>query len=54
VINYNLGKDLVKDYVEREPSADGQAGAQAVQSLHWRRFEKMLSSPMLPSDLVDK
>ena len=54
VINYNLGKDLVKDYVEREPSADGQASEQAVQSLRWQRFERMLSSPMLPSDLVDE
>ena len=42
VINYNHGKALVKDYVERD-SADANE--------RWTRFEKMLSSPMLPADL---
>lgn len=42
VINYNLGQDLVRQYVER--------GA-ATQAERWQRFEHMLSTPMLPSDL---
>jgi hypothetical protein len=42
VINYNLGKDMVRDYVERD-AADKDA--------RWKRFEHMLSSPMLPRDL---
>lgn len=42
VINYNHGKAMVADYVER-----GDADADE----RWQRFEKMLSSPMLPADL---
>jgi len=42
VINYNHGKAMVADYVER-----GDANADD----RWARFEAMLSSPMLPSDL---
>jgi hypothetical protein len=42
VINYNHGKAMVADYVER-----GNADADE----RWARFEAMLSSPMLPSDL---
>ena len=44
VINYNLGKDLVKDYVERESGGDAER--------RWRIFEDLLSSPRLPSDLA--
>ena len=43
VINYNHGKALVADYIERD-------GADADE--RWARFEKMLSSPMLPADLL--
>jgi len=42
VINYNHGKAMVTDYVER-----GNADADE----RWARFEAMLSSPMLPKDL---
>ncbi len=42
VINYNLGKDMVRAYVER-----GTDDAEE----HWRRFESMLSTSMLPADL---
>ncbi len=42
VINYNHGKALVADYVERgNPDVDER----------WARFEKLLSSPLLPRDL---
>ena len=42
VINYNHGKVMVADYVERD-------GADIDE--RWARFEAMLSAPMLPSDL---
>jgi hypothetical protein len=44
VINYNLGKDLVRAYVERDTATPDQ---------RWRRFGRMLSTPMLPSDLLE-
>jgi hypothetical protein len=43
VINYNLGKDLVKRYVEDE-SRGGPAG-------RWAAFTSLLTSPRLPKNL---
>jgi hypothetical protein len=45
VINYNLGKDLVRAYIERRSRADNNA------SRRWREFAALLSSPRLPSGL---
>ena len=45
VINYNLGKDLVKDYVERR---DGIVSQPAKR---WEVFADLLRSPRLPSGL---
>ena len=45
VINYNLGKDLVRHYVERH--ADGDA------TRRWKVFSELLSSPRLPSGLKE-
>jgi hypothetical protein len=45
VINYNLGKDLVRKYVESRPGIAGDA------ERRWQEFEKLLSSPRLPSTL---
>jgi hypothetical protein len=42
VINYNLGRDMVRAYVERDTED---------QAARWRKFEHMLSSPMSPADL---
>jgi len=42
VINYNLGQDLVREYVERDTSDIAE---------RWVRFEKLLSSPMTAADL---
>lgn len=42
VINYNLGKDLVADYIERDNANTDE---------RWKRFENLLSSPMTASDL---
>jgi hypothetical protein len=45
VINYNLGKDLVRAYVER------LGGVETAPDLRWRVFGDLLSSPRLPSGL---
>lgn len=45
VINYNLGKDMVKRYVE------SQGGTASNAAKRWQVFEQLLSSPRLPSGL---
>jgi hypothetical protein len=45
VINYNLGEDLVRQYIER------QVGAEGDRRRTWEEFGRLLSSPSLPSDL---
>ena len=44
VINYNLGKDLVRQYVESRANGDAEK--------RWDVFAELLSSPRLPSHLV--
>jgi hypothetical protein len=44
VINYNLGKDLVRNYVESRAGGDAEK--------RWDVFAELLSSPRLPSGLV--
>ncbi len=43
VINYGWGKDLVRGYIERGNPDEKE---------RWRRMEKILSEPTLPSDLL--
>jgi hypothetical protein len=43
VINYNLGRDLVAAWVEREGDDSTVA--------RWRAFGALLASPRLPRDL---
>ncbi len=43
VINYNLGKDMVRDYVERDTED---------HAARWQKFEQLLSSSMSPADLL--
>jgi hypothetical protein len=45
VINYNLGKDLVRVYVE------SRGGTPDRPDVRWREFAALLSSPRLPSGL---
>ncbi|MGH9162420.1 MAG: hypothetical protein ACRD2X_20840 [Vicinamibacteraceae bacterium] len=45
VINYNLGKDLVRDYIAAQ---DGTADR---PDRRWKLFEQLLASPRLPSSL---
>ena len=45
VINYNLGKDLVRAYVERKMGRD------KTPIRRWREFVALISSPRLPSGL---
>jgi hypothetical protein len=49
VINYNLGKDLVKDYVEFNSRSTGTVTN--TTNTRWHVFEQLLSSPRLPSNL---
>jgi hypothetical protein len=45
VINYNLGKDLVRAYVEK------RVGREKTPLRRWREFLGLISSPRLPSGL---
>ena len=45
VINYNLGQDLVRKYIEKH------GGTAAQPEARWREFTKLISSPRLPSGL---
>ena len=45
VINYNLGKDLIRAYIEKK------SGRDATAARRWREFVALLSSPRLPSGL---
>lgn len=45
VINYNLGLDLVREYIER------RGGTESNPAKRWEEFEKLLASPRLPSGL---
>jgi hypothetical protein len=45
VINYNLGEDMVRHYIEKRAGADPDK--------RWSEFGKLLSSPRLPSGLTD-
>ena len=46
VINYNLGQDLVRKYIE------SRGGSASNPEKRWEEFEKLLSSPRLPSGLA--
>jgi len=45
VINYNLGKDMARRYIE------SRGGTPDSPAKRWDEFEKLISSPRLPSDL---
>jgi len=45
VINYNLGRDLVKQYVE------SRGGIATQPAKRWDEFVRLLASPRLPSGL---
>ena len=46
VINYNLGLDLVRQYIER------RGGTVEKPAKRWEEFKRLLSSPRLPSGLI--
>lgn len=46
VINYNLGQDMVRRYIESRP------GVAASTDRRWAEFTKLISSPRLPSGLA--
>ena len=47
VINYNLGKDIVKEYIERN------GGTEEYPERRWQLFEELLSTPQTPSGLME-
>ncbi len=51
VINYNLGKDMVRDYVESQVKQSATSGTPAAHAFRWKIVEQLLSSPRLPSSL---
>jgi hypothetical protein len=46
VINYNLGEDMVRRYIQKRSGTDPEK--------RWSEFAKLLSSPRLPSGLQEK
>ncbi|MCP4148234.1 MAG: hypothetical protein GY757_10840 [bacterium] len=47
IINYNLGYKMVKEYIEK------RGGTADKPQKRWDEFVKLLSSPLMPSDLKD-
>jgi hypothetical protein len=45
VINYNLGEDMVRSYIEK------RGGTTEQPDQRWREFEQLLASPRLPGDI---
>jgi hypothetical protein len=45
VINYNLGEDMVRRYIEK------RGGTADQPEQRWREFEQLLASPRLPGDI---
>jgi hypothetical protein len=45
VINYNLGEDMVRSYIEK------RGGTADQPERRWREFEQLLASPRLPGDI---
>jgi hypothetical protein len=45
VINYNLGEDMVRNYIEKHGGTEQQPGKR------WHEFEQLLASPRLPGDI---
>jgi hypothetical protein len=45
VINYNLGEDMVRSYIEK------RGGTAEQPERRWREFEQLLASPRLPGDI---
>jgi hypothetical protein len=45
VINYNLGEDMVRSYIEK------RGGTADRPEQRWREFEQLLASPRLPGDI---
>jgi hypothetical protein len=45
VINYNLGEDMVRGYIEK------RGGTEQQPEKRWREFEQLLASPRMPGDI---
>jgi hypothetical protein len=45
VINYNLGEDMVRSYIEK------RGGTEQQPEQRWQEFAQLLASPRLPGDI---
>ena len=45
IINYNVGQDMVRNYMEKNAWAD--------QEKRWQIFEYLISTPQVPSNLIE-
>ena len=45
IVNYNLGEDMVRNYIEK------RSGTEQQTEKRWREFEQLLASPRLPGDI---
>ena len=46
MINYNLGRDMIREYLDRK------GGTPDPPDVRWKEFVTLLASPRLPSRLV--
>jgi len=45
IVNYNLGEDMVRNYIEK------RSGTEQQTKKRWREFGQLLASPRLPGDI---
>ena len=45
IINYNVGLDIVRNYMERN--------GENTEEEKWKRFEYLISTPQVPSSLIE-
>ncbi|MCP4457733.1 MAG: hypothetical protein GY816_06860 [Cytophagales bacterium] len=49
MVNYNYGKDLVKNYVENQVESQSSSDDD-----RWEAFDKLLSNPVMPKELLEE
>lgn len=53
IINYNLGQDMVRAYIERQGGAvHGEERGEELRRRHWNAFAELMANPRVPSALL--
>ena len=52
IINYSLGMDMVRQYVDRRVHQRGANSEEVAQKARWEEFELLLCQPWIPSMLI--